>query len=290
MGARKRESYYSPLPFHAVRFTSCLFSLALGGVLAYFFINLKNDGFKLPWTLLIILVTSIFTLLWLTLSFCIHSCGVLSPLLSLTVQIPGLILWIIAFSLLTYDIYGTLAHACSVANWGNSTGVTVCSVYKTFFSVTLFALLSQIALIVLDVRARREQTRQGVYDRMQGGSKDSFKMDTFESTTREITVSDTPYGVDHDSQNQSIPAADAPIYRGRDNFYHNENASYQSHDTPYHESNRLYLDADRPVVLSREASSHRSTRSDAPMLNNYGNQWAQQQSAYHSPRYGSPHR
>ena len=52
--SRVRTSHYTPLSFHGVRIISLLFNVIIGGLLAYFLVHLRSDGFKLPWTLLVV--------------------------------------------------------------------------------------------------------------------------------------------------------------------------------------------------------------------------------------------
>jgi hypothetical protein len=49
-------------------------------------------------------------------------------------------LWVISFAVLTNSIKTTFTSACTTDSWGNSTGVTVCKLYKTAFSFELMAL------------------------------------------------------------------------------------------------------------------------------------------------------
>jgi hypothetical protein len=70
--------------------------------------------------------------------------------------------------LLGYNMTGTLFHSCSISNWGNDTGIKICNIYKTLFAFTVLASASSIANIFIDIRVRREQVRQGAYEKMEG--------------------------------------------------------------------------------------------------------------------------
>jgi hypothetical protein len=69
--------------------------------------------------------------------------------------------------LLGWNMTGTLLHACSITNWGNDTGMMICNIYKTLFAFVVIGAASCIANLVIDVRVRREQVRQGAYEKME---------------------------------------------------------------------------------------------------------------------------
>lgn len=111
----------------------------------------------------------------------IHCCFRLSPLFNLILNIPLLIAWVASLGLLGWNIYGTLAHSCSTANWGNSDGINVCQLYKTVFTFVIFGALSQIAMVVVDIRARMAQNRSGKYAKMRD-STSQLKLEPYDST------------------------------------------------------------------------------------------------------------
>jgi hypothetical protein len=43
----------------------------------------------------------------------------------------------------------------------------ICNIYKTLFAFVVIACASSIANIIIDVRVRREQVRQGAYEKME---------------------------------------------------------------------------------------------------------------------------
>lgn len=83
-----------------------------------------------------------------------------------------LVLWISGISLLGWNMSGTLGHICNEENWGPDAGLMVCRIYKTLFSFTLFASMSALAMVVLDLEVRKKQTSLGKYNRMQGSGPD----------------------------------------------------------------------------------------------------------------------
>lgn len=96
----------------------------------------------------------------------IHCCGTLSPLFNLVFNIPIVVIWLLGLSLLAWNMFGTLAHTCTIANWASNEGVMICQIYKALFSFTVIGTLSQVAQVVIDCAARRKQTRLGRYDKM----------------------------------------------------------------------------------------------------------------------------
>ena len=60
----------------------------------------------------------------------------------------------------------TILTTCTETFWANSTGISICRIYKTFFSFTAIATVSFIAAITLDIIVRKRQTRLGSYDPM----------------------------------------------------------------------------------------------------------------------------
>lgn len=169
-GARNRTqpSYYSPFPFHFIRVSSYISSLVVAAVMFYFMYHLWHDHFRIPWTFLFLMVVSLLTLISLTLTTILHSCHVLSPRLNLVINIPLLLLWALSFSLLTWNMSGTLTHICNVENWGNSTGIMICRIYKALFSFSTTGFVCAFAAVILDIRTWRKQTRQGSYAVMAG--------------------------------------------------------------------------------------------------------------------------
>lgn len=245
-----------------------------------------------------VLVAGVFTLIYLILTWSINACATLAPLFSLIVNIPLIILWIVAFSLLTYDLYGTLGHSCSKSNWGNSTGVTVCNIYKLFYSFVLFAVLSQIALAVLDGRARAQQKRAGLYDRMSEENK-ALKLDNLDSSTVHTTAPEVPYGVDPDAservglRNENTayqPESVLAAYPSVDNFYQQSHTSHRSRGYSDRSEHSDYDPPDRPGMYARSHSQFQSSRSEVPMLRDYDYYGGYRNDSYQSSRQASPYR
>lgn len=121
------------------------------------------------------------------------------------INIPLFLLWLIGLGLLTWGIYGTLSHSCTKVNWGNDDGIMVCQQYKALFSFVVFGTISQIAVIVLDVRARIAQNKRGRYAKME-----DVKLEPFDSTHNiNSSVHDVPYT----AQNNEPTYRDEPGWR-----------------------------------------------------------------------------
>lgn len=185
--------------------------------------------------LLLILSLSIGTVLY----FCVH----LSPLINMIFNFPILLLWTVGMGLMIWNMYGTLGHTCSTANWGNEDGVSICHQYKALFSFVVIGWLCQIALFVLDVRARRSQSALGKYDKMRESQDINMKMDPLHS--RDSSVHDLPIGTGLDGAAQRLHQQDngvqpAPSQRApspQNSFYSTAAPTYTTepryNDTPY---------------------------------------------------------
>jgi hypothetical protein len=68
-----------------------------------------------------------------------------------------LILWIASIGILGYSMQGTIGTTCNTSNWGTSTGVMVCRLYKTLFSFVVISLAMAVFHIILDIVARRDR-------------------------------------------------------------------------------------------------------------------------------------
>ncbi|KIX03788.1 uncharacterized protein Z518_07341 [Rhinocladiella mackenziei CBS 650.93] len=163
---KSRPQVYPRLPFHIIRAIAFISGSIVSGILIFFCVQLRHDGFKLPWTFIIVLAASLLSLLTLLITSIIYACAFLSPLINLLANVTITILWTVGLALLTWNMYGTLGHSCSRANWASDDGMMICRTYKALYSFALFGWLSQIALIVLDIRSRRVQTALGKYNKM----------------------------------------------------------------------------------------------------------------------------
>ncbi|KAJ5776349.1 uncharacterized protein N7511_001360 [Penicillium nucicola] len=174
-----KPSAYPPFPFHTIRFLSFLSAVVVGAILAVFIYHLHADGYKLPYSFLVLLIAAALTLLNILLTTLIHcSCG-LSPKLSITANAILLILWAISLGLICWSLASTITVSCTTTYWGNSTGISVCRSYKALFTFTVTGLAAHIAALWLDIIVRRRQNRFGTYGAMgsQPGLDDSGAFD-----------------------------------------------------------------------------------------------------------------
>ncbi|KAL6249139.1 hypothetical protein RBB50_004202 [Rhinocladiella similis] len=194
---RSRPQVYPRLAFHVIRAIAFISAAIVSGILIYFCIQLKHDGFKLPWTFIVILLSSLLSLLALLVTSLIYAFAFLNPLLNLISNSSILLVWTVGIALLTYNMYGTLGHSCSRTNWANNDGMMICRTYKAFYSFNIFGWLAQVALIILDIRSRRKQTALGRYNRMMmasGGAAAAADDKDKDVRLNDLDHSYNPYG------------------------------------------------------------------------------------------------
>lgn len=222
----------------------------------------------------------------------ISCCATLSPIINILLNIPILFLWLFGISILTWNMYGALGHTCSLTNWGNDRGVMVCQIYKTLYSFVVFANMSHIAQLVLDVRARHRQLRRGKYDKM----RDSQDLKTDDSNPlAPATVHDTPLSSEvslqqfrDDQQHQRTPEFrdEVPGWRPGQKPTPSHSYTSQSSNHNYRNNDRYGYDSSTSLQMQdfTHQRSHQPTNYEA---NNYnvGGYGYQQQSPYYHGRY-----
>lgn len=192
-----------------------------------------------------VLAASLLSLISIIITTLFYLCSFLSPLFNLIINSTVLIIQFVGFVLLSWNMSGTLSHSCSSANWASNDGMMVCRIYKALYSFAVFALLAQIAQIVLDTRSRHNQTKLGRYDNIQG-SKD-LKMDDLSKLKQQqyqqghsqqpsqasfvshASSDEVPYGIHDYRERQARPqqAAPAPVPQPTYQAYPGgENTSY----------------------------------------------------------------
>lgn len=163
---KKIQTYYNKYALHGLRTSSFVAAIGVGAVLSSFAITLWRSDYNIPWTFLLAIVASYLTVICWMLTTLIMCCTPPHPILNLVFNVPLSALWIASTGIIVYNLLGTLSRSCSIANWGNNDGVSICNIYKLMFSGCVFATLSQLSLIILDVSARRNQNRGGRYTKM----------------------------------------------------------------------------------------------------------------------------
>ncbi|KAF1993428.1 hypothetical protein P154DRAFT_549564 [Amniculicola lignicola CBS 123094] len=166
---RVKPSQYPALPFHILRTAQVVSSIIVGSIMSYFLYQLRQDGYRLPWTFILLLSVSLLTLLTLTLTIILHLLFGLNPILNLSLNAVLATLWTLSFTLLSWWSSGTLSHVCNRQNWDTPTGISICRIYKALFSFALFGTVSTIAALVLDVYVWRSVGRRGVFSSLKMG-------------------------------------------------------------------------------------------------------------------------
>ncbi|KAF2679724.1 hypothetical protein K458DRAFT_374533 [Lentithecium fluviatile CBS 122367] len=160
---RVKPTHYPFLPFHIIRSAQLVSSLIVAAIMSYFLRELARDGYRLPWTFILLLSVSLLTIVSLTATILLHLFYGLNPLLNTCLNAALLLLWAVSFSLLSWWSSGTLRHFCTRANWDDDTGVSICRTYKALFSFSLIGLVATLVALVLDVHVQRGVTRRGKF-------------------------------------------------------------------------------------------------------------------------------
>jgi len=208
MAPQSKPSPYSPIAFHGVRAMLFISAAIVSGILSWFFYQLKHDGFKLPWTFLVMMAPAYGTVLVIIITYAFYFWVFLSPIWNMILNVPIIIFWIAGMALFTYDMYGALGHACSTSSWANNDGVTVCNTYKALYSFLIIGLLCHLASLVVDIRARRAQTALGKYTNMAGTSDDKLDALSFD---RHSSTGEVPYGFTPDEHRERPAPAAVPM-------------------------------------------------------------------------------
>ncbi|KAJ5105652.1 hypothetical protein NUU61_002999 [Penicillium alfredii] len=161
-----KPSAYPTTPFHIIRTVALLSSVVVGIILAVFIYHLRKDGYKFPYSFLVLLITALLSIFNAVLTTVIHCSCSLSTRLSITLNTILVLLWAISLGLLSWSMANTILTTCTPQYWGNATGMNVCRTYKALFSFTVSGLAAYIAHLWLDAVVRRRQNRLGTYGPM----------------------------------------------------------------------------------------------------------------------------
>lgn len=161
-----RKPHLALLLIHTIQLVS---SIIVAAITSYFLYELHRDHYRLPWTFILLLTSSLLTLLTLliaSMTSLLHPrINTPSPPAFITIAISSLllVLWAASFILLTRwtSFSGTLSHACSPKLWDSSIGVTICRLYKALFAFSLFGLLGAAAALALHVLRWRDGGSEG---------------------------------------------------------------------------------------------------------------------------------
>jgi hypothetical protein len=136
----RAPSPYPSLLFHAVRLVQFVSATIVMGFLAFFVHYLIEDHYYIPWTFLVLLAVSSFTLASTLVTAFFYHYRTLQPRLSSLINTGLTILWMLGFALLTWNLSGTLSHTCNVDNWDHDVGIMVCRMYKAIETFTVTGL------------------------------------------------------------------------------------------------------------------------------------------------------
>ena len=143
------------------------------------------------------LAGSLLVFLHLVITYIFFAKNKLSPLFNMIVSVFWLLLYTVGAGLVFYNAYGAVSHTCSKVNWASEDGMFVCRTYKAFFAFMIIGWLCQVALLVVDVRAKKAQSTFGKYDKMDNDSLKDLKLSNLD-ISRDTSTHDIPYGVDVD--------------------------------------------------------------------------------------------
>jgi len=162
----RQPSAYPPVPFHLLRLAQLLSSLIVATFLFYFIGHLLEENYKIPWTFILLSAVSTLTPLALVATTILHQCRTLPTRLSLLINAGLSTLWCLGLALLLWNVSGTLARRCTLANWSSEAGVMVCRMYKALATFAITGTVSTILALLLDIRTQRKVRRLGTYDPM----------------------------------------------------------------------------------------------------------------------------
>jgi len=143
----------------------------------------------------------------------LYGCQHLSPTLSLVMNTILLLPWTISLGLLSYGMRDTLTISCTTTNWGNSTGVSVCELYKVMFSFLVISFTLQLATIVIDVSARRQQYSRGAYNAMHDPT--DIKLQNRESVNSRTEDPYNPFSVVQPTDQHTYSSTTASDYQSQ---------------------------------------------------------------------------
>ena len=164
----KPPSPYPRIPFHLIRLTQLLSSIIVASILSYFIHHLSIELYSIPWTFILVCVprtlvnlvlslivstklitVSLLTIVSYMITAVFYHQRTLRPNTSSLINGALTLIWILAFTLMVWNISGTLRHKCDIANWSHEIGIMVCRLYKALaaFTVTgLYVILSFLSI------------------------------------------------------------------------------------------------------------------------------------------------
>lgn len=131
--------------------------------MSFFMYHLSHDHWNTPWTFVLLMASSLFSVAALCVTIVLHCCIGLKPDLNIAINGFLSLLWVVSWSLLTWYMSPTLQNMCDVEHWQEDTGIMVCRIYKALFTFAFFGTISTLCALCLDFYVRRQNTRRGIY-------------------------------------------------------------------------------------------------------------------------------
>ncbi|MCJ1245308.1 hypothetical protein MMC30_002512 [Trapelia coarctata] len=171
-GISKQPSPYASVVwlFHGLRVAQVLSSVVVTCFLGFFIRHLEAENYYVPWTFILLISVSAFTLASFIVTSFLHRQRTLKPIYNVYCNSFLGLIWCVGFSLLSWNLSITLMHRCSIENWSTEAGVMVCRIYKALEAFAASGMLSTLLSLILDIRTHRQTIHRGNYNPM-GDSK-----------------------------------------------------------------------------------------------------------------------
>lgn len=175
---RVKPTAYPFLPFHLARSAQLISSLVVAGIISYFLYELAHNGYRLPWTFMLLLVASLLTIIALAATIFLHIYHGLNPSVNIVVNASLAVAWTVSFAMLARWCSRTVSQVCDMSSWDSDTGVSICRQYKALFSFALLGLLVTLLAVGLDVKVLKGARRRGVFQPVAGLTREDKFVNT----------------------------------------------------------------------------------------------------------------
>ncbi|MCJ1478412.1 hypothetical protein MMC13_007092 [Lambiella insularis] len=146
----KQPSPYPSLAFHLIRLGQVLSSIIVTSVLGFFIHHLSVELYYVPWTFILLISVSVFTLLSFIATSVLHHQRTLKPKTNAWINTFLSVLWMLGFALLAWNLSGLLSH-----QYGDPPLTSISFRVSTFLA------------LVLDILMHRQTSHRGSYNPMQ---------------------------------------------------------------------------------------------------------------------------
>jgi len=206
--SRQPSPYGSSLLFHGLRVVQVISSIIVTSFLAFFIRHLEIAMFYVPWTFILLLSVSVFTLASFITTSILHHNRTLKPKFNAMINGFLSILWMLGFALLMWNLSVTLTHQCSIANWSTDAGVMVCMIYKTIAAFATTGMVSTLLATLYDIRTHRLAFGRGTYNPM--AEPKILSASPYEST-RSVSYHDGPAATTTSYSDMDIDTREQPL-------------------------------------------------------------------------------